>query len=407
MKLVRVLGVLGLVVALTTTTGSVLIANAVPLNAPAGHTENGSLSAEKSPDNGGAGGSAGLLGKASTTQTETGEQGEADLGPVDKLTINLLGDLALPWASPTRADAMLVRDVFTASAAKMSTIMAPFAPDNVTSTFNVAYRAGSPNTELDVYWPEGTTTPLPTIVWTHGGAWLSGSKDNNTSYYQLLASKGYTVVGLNYSYGPETLYPQALFDINDALAFTLKHASEFNIDPNNIFLAGDSAGAQLSSQIAALTTNPTFASDLKFTPALAPDQIRGLILNCGVYDLNTFLGGSGVLGWGQGVTMWAYTGQQRSKDNLGMKQMSTINFATADFPPSYITGGNGDPLTKGNSKPFAAKLESLGVDVTTLFWPDDYTPSLPHEYQFRLDLDAAWTSLTESLAFVAAHTVRP
>jgi hypothetical protein len=45
--------------------------------------------------------------------------------------------------------------------------------------------------------------------------------------------------------------------------------------------------------------------------------------------------------------------------------------------------------------------------VTTLFWPEDYTPALPHEYQFRLNLDAAQTSLTESLAFVAAHTVRP
>ena len=163
----------------------------------------------------------------------------------------------------------------------------------------------------------------------------------------------------------------------------------------------------MTSQIAALTTNPAYAAEMSFTPSLAPDQIRGLILNCGVYDLTTFENGKGLLGWGDNITIWAYTGQQISPSNAAMTQMSTITFATKAFPPAYITGGNADPLTTGNSKPFAAKLQSLGVDVSTLFWPEDYTPPLPHEYQFRLNLDAAQQSLTESLAFVAAHTATP
>ena len=318
----------------------------------------------------------------------------------------LIGTIVAFQVSPLPG-AMMVRAVFTNGAAKVTKIMAPFAPDNVTSTFNVDYRPDSPSAQLDVYWPDGTTAPLPTIVWTHGGAWISGSKDNNTAYYQLLASKGYTVVGLNYGYGPETKYPEAVYEINDALAFLVAHAGEYNIDTNNLFLAGDSAGAQLTSQVAALTTNPAYAAEMSFAPALAPDQIRGLILNCGVYDLSTFEGGKGLIGWGDGITIWAYTGEQISDTNAAMAQMSTINFATKDFPPAYITGGNADPLTAGNSKPFAAKLQQLGVDVTTLFWPEDYTPALPHEYQFRLNLDAAQSSLTDSLAFVAAHTVRP
>ena len=325
------------------------------------------------------------------------------LGAIGALLIGTIVAFQVsPWPG-----AMIVRVVFTNGAAKVTKIMAPFAPDNVQSTFNVDYSPGNPNAQLDVYWPDATNSPLPTIVWTHGGAWISGSKDNNVAYYQLLASKGYTVVGLNYGYGPETKYPEAVFEINDALAFLVANAAEYNIDPNNIFLAGDSAGAQLTSQIAALTTNPAYAAEMNFEPALGPTQIRGLILNCGVYDLGTFEGGKGLLGWGDNITIWAYTGEQISPTNVAMTQMSTINYATKAFPPAYITGGNADPLTKGNSKPFAAKLQSLGVDVTTLFWPEDYTPALPHEYQFRLNLDAAQTSLTESLAFVAAHTVGP
>ena len=80
--------------------------------------------------------------------------------------------------------------------------------------------------------------------------------------------------------------------------------------------------------------------------------------------------------------------------------MSTIHHVDGNFPATYISGGNADPLTAENSKPFAAKLQSLGVNVTELFWPDEYTPPLPHEYQFRLNLDAAQTALTQTLAFL-------
>ena len=142
-----------------------------------------------------------------------------------------------PWPG-----AMIVRQVFTSNAAKVSEIMAPYAPDNVTSTYDVDYKPDAPNAQFDVFWPDGTTSPLPTIVWTHGGAWISGSKSNNTAYYQLLASHGYTVVGLNYGYGPESKYPEAVHEINDALDFLVTHATDYNIDPQNLFLAGDSAG---------------------------------------------------------------------------------------------------------------------------------------------------------------------
>ena len=81
--------------------------------------------------------------------------------------------------------------------------------------------------------------------------------------------------------------------------------------------------------------------------------------------------------------------------------MSSLRHVTSSFPPTYISGGNADPLTEMESVPMAAKLTGLGVDVTTLFWPTDYTPPLPHEYQFRLNLDAAQTALTETLVFLA------
>jgi hypothetical protein len=43
------------------------------------------------------------------------------------------------------------------------------------------------------------------------------------------------------------------------------------------------------------------------------------------------------------------------------------------------------------------------VSVDSLFWPANETPPLPHEYQFKLNLDAAQTALTRTLAFIATR----
>ena len=307
-----------------------------------------------------------------------------------------------PWPG-----AMLIRAVFEDDAANVKAAMQKHAPEGVASITNQEYRAGDDDALLDVYFPEGTDTQLPTVVWTHGGAWLSGSKDNDIPYFQLIAAEGYTVVSLDYSLAPEETYPTAVHQINDALAYILDNADRFHIDPDTIFMAGDSAGAQLTSQIAAAVTNPAYADALGIAPALKPEQLKGVILNCGIYDMDVFLERGdmihgGIVGWGVGVTVWAYTGS-RDHDSPVLDEMSTIDHVTSAYPPAFITGGNGDPLTDAQSKPLAEKLDALDVETTTLFYPADHEPALPHEYQFNLDNEDGQNALSEILAFIDAN----
>lgn len=84
--------------------------------------------------------------------------------------------------------------------------------------------------------------------------------------------------------------------------------------------------------------------------------------------------------------------------------MSTVDFVTDAFPPTFLSGGNGDRLTWIQSVPMASALSNQGVDVTRLFWPAGHEPALPHEYQFHLDLPEAQTALTDTLAFLARLT---
>ncbi|MGN6485306.1 MAG: alpha/beta hydrolase [Thermomicrobiales bacterium] len=343
------------------------------------------------------------------------------LWPVITVTVLAIAVLLAFNLSPTPG-ALLIRAVFNQGAEKAKAEMARHAPSGgIASIRDEAYRPDDPDARLDVFFPDsvGADEQLPLLVWIHGGAWISGDKDNNTPWYEIIASHGYTVISLNYSLGPDEHYPTPVFQINAALAYIQQNAARFHADPDRIAIAGDSAGAQLTSQIAALTTNPAYANELGIAPSLRPNQLRGVMLNCGIYDMAAFVGENDpparttmerLLVWGVGTTVWAYTGK-RGGDPVAMTQMSTIDHVTADFPPTWISGGNGDPLTEKQSKPMAARLESLGVPVTALFWPDDHEPTLGHEYQFQLDKPEAQQALDGMLAFLdarigPAHQVR-
>ena len=308
--------------------------------------------------------------------------------------------LVSPWLP-----SLLIRSVFTKGADETVEEMTPYVPaDGYTSTTDVQYGEAGAWSTLDVFSDEASTGPLPTIVWIHGGAWLSGDKRDVAPYLKMLAVKGYTAVGVNYTIAPEATYPTAVTQLNTALAYLVAHAEELRVDPTRIVLAGDSAGSQLASQLATMITNPDYASVVGITPALAASALRGVVLNCGIYDLDEMTGATGIIGWGFKTALWAYTGDRNWSETKAGSQMSTLDFVTAQFPPVYISGGNGDGLTAGQSKPLAARLRALGVPVTELFWPDDHAPSLPHEYQFHLDFEDAHTAFTKTLEYLASVT---
>jgi len=312
---------------------------------------------------------------------------------------------AIVWTVNPWPAALLIRALFEQDADKTVAEMDKYAPkDGVDAQLDLQYGDGGEDTSFDVFTPSGSTGPLPTVVWIHGGAWISGSKENVDPYARIIASHGYTAVALNYTVSPEATYPTALNQLNDALGYLVEHAEELRIDPDRIVIAGDSAGANLTSQLATIVTSPDYAALVGVTPSLAPEQLRAVVLDCGIYDVSGIPNAPGLAGWGFRIALWAYIGDKDWSVHPGGKQMGVLDDVTADFPTTWISGGNGDPLTAVQSKPLAAKLQSLGVDVTELFYPDDTTPALPHEYQFHLDSPEARSALTSTIDFLKKVT---
>ncbi|WP_394194592.1 alpha/beta hydrolase [Microbacterium foliorum] len=315
--------------------------------------------------------------------------------------VTIIGALT-PWPS-----AMVIRAVFTRGGDETAAEMDKHVPDTeLTEKLDLAYADGGADTTMDVFTPASATGPLPTVVWIHGGAWISGSKENVDPYMRILAAEGYTTIAVNYTIGPEGVYPLAVHQLNDALAYIDAHADELGVDPTQIVLAGDSAGGQLASQMATLITSPDYAEIMDVTPALEAEQVVATVLNCGVYDLAALATLDGIAGWGLKTSMWAYSGTKTWAEDSTGATMSTIDWVTEDFPTTYISGGNGDGLTWLQSIPMAQRLDALGVDATTLFWPAPHEPQLPHEYQFHLDMPDAQTALQKTIDFLDAHTTR-
>lgn len=343
----------------------------------------------------------------STTKKKTAKplfyKRKAFLWTVGSIVAVLLLTLLVFRISPAPG-AWIIRSVFNNNGQKTLEAMEKHTPTTPVSVIsNQQYRANDKNATLDVYFAEGAAEKQPTIIWTHGGAWLSGDKADNAPYYKLLATKGFTVVALNYSLAPEHQYPTPVHQLNDAYAYIQTKTSEFHVDASRFFLAGDSAGAQLSSQMATIISNPSYAEKLNITPTLHPEQLRGVILFCGIYMMDGLTQPNPtlpkIIGWGDDISVWAYSGTKDFTDPI-IKQMSAYYNVGKNFPDTFISGGNGDPLTDAQSKPFADLLELLGTNVTRQFYDANYEPSLPHEYQFNLDTVAGKEALNKTIEFI-------
>jgi acetyl esterase/lipase len=133
---------------------------------------------------------------------------------------------------------------------------------------------------LDVYRPENAVGPLPTLVVVHGGGWYYGDKEIYHLYAKDLARRGFAVICFNYILTPRKKFPYPLTALDNVLLWAKNNASKYGFDLNNVFLVGDSAGANIAVQYAAAETNPDYA---KFFKLAFPLKIKGLGLNCGTY----------------------------------------------------------------------------------------------------------------------------
>lgn len=299
-----------------------------------------------------------------------------------------------PWPG-----ALLIRRAFEQGAAEASRALARHVPPGVVdSVIGERYDPADGDAYLDVYYPADAGRAFPTVVWVHGGGWVSGTRTDIGNYARVLAARGYTVVSVDYSIAPGATYPTPVRQVNAALGYLVRNAARLHVDPDHLVLAGDSGGSHIVSGVAAGLTDTAYSRAVGFTPAIGPRRLRGMLLFCGAYDIGA-VNLEGSFGGFLRTVLWSYSGRKDWARDERFRTASVVNYVTPAFPPAFITAGNGDPLLP-QSRAMADALAARGVRVDTLFFPADRTPPLPHEYQFNLDTDAGREALDRAVRFL-------
>ncbi len=108
---------------------------------------------------------------------------------------------------------------------------------------------------LDVYRPaDAPARPLPIIFYVHGGGFRILSKDTHWIMALAFARAGYLVFNVSYRLAPRHRFPAGLRDCAQALEWVHDHAASWGGDPSRLTLAGESAGANLVTSLALMTS---------------------------------------------------------------------------------------------------------------------------------------------------------
>ena len=158
---------------------------------------------------------------------------------------------------------------------------------------------------MDISYPLGDTVPLcgrPLLVLVHGGAWIAGDKDQGyvKRMREDFAKRGYTTASVSYRLGQfhtnrsincnvsgwncwnmtDTIewyraYYRAIQDVNGAIRFLVKNADSYEINPNNLFISGESAGGYIAMGVGFIDDSSEVLTNLskQLSNVPAPNQL--------------------------------------------------------------------------------------------------------------------------------------
>lgn len=207
----------------------------------------------------------------------------------------------------------------------------------------------------------------PLFIYIHGGGWISGITEMRNNYIAEWAKKGFFTASVSYTYSPQKFFPHQLKEIFSAIDYILDHADEYNVDTENIILAGESAGGYYIAYVASCMTEKSVLDKLGINFKHKDNfKIKAIVSHCGCYDLKRLTDPSKRQSHFPDVKMMisSFLGMNISEikellnSDDGDIYSPQIN---SDFPPAFITWGDKD-LLRYEAYDFAESLRQNNVN---------------------------------------------
>jgi acetyl esterase/lipase len=122
---------------------------------------------------------------------------------------------------------------------------------------HVYKQVGDTKIKADVYRP-ADKKKRPVLVWIHGGALITGSREGVSGRLRRLAAdEGYVLVSIDYRLAPQVKIKEIISDLRDALQWIREKGPElFGADTSRLVVSGGSAGGYLTMMAGTLEPRP-------------------------------------------------------------------------------------------------------------------------------------------------------
>lgn len=258
-------------------------------------------------------------------------------------------------AQPTPADA--VAAVIADQTGK------PAIPEAVSKTKDIKVTGAAGELAARIYWPAGmeaSRTPLPVILYFHGGGWVIANIDVYDGSARALANQAKAVViATSYRQGPEDKFPSAHDDAVAVYKYVIDNASMWNGDSERLALVGESAGGGLALSVAIA------ALDQKLT---TPDAIIAVYPIAGDdTDTPSYLENQNAAPLGKADMEWFFENYLNSIAEAADLRIDLIEADLKGLAPTTIISAEIDPL-RSDGEMLRDQLMEAGVDVIYQNW---------------------------------------
>ena len=228
-------------------------------------------------------------------------------------------------AQQTRADAMEIATSYSVAAE------------------TVYHTAGGRELTLDLYLPQPRDSPVPVLVYYHGGGWVIGSRHEAVLALLPYLEKGFAVANVSYRLAATALAPAAVVDAVCALRWVARNAEEYNLDAERIVVSGHSAGGHLALIVATLPAETPFANECAtvselFSNSVAAARPAAVVNWYGIADVADLL----VEPHRQLYAQQWIGGQAQGVEVA--RSVSPLQHIRRDLPPVITIHGDADPV---------------------------------------------------------------
>lgn len=198
--------------------------------------------------------------------------------------------------------------------------------------------------KLSMYLPkhkERCMKPMPLIIWLCGGAVQVVDKDIWMPQLLRFAEAGFIVASVEYRTANDMPLPYPLIDVKAAIRYLRAHHQQYCIDPQNVFIMGESAGGMLASLVGTTSLFPQFDVGDYLNQSSA---VSAVVNFYGIVDLEKAYE-SRKYDLIHGVEcLQKVSGNTLEERKQALRVFSAIQYVTSDTPPFMLLHGTADDL---------------------------------------------------------------